>query len=83
MALICVTVKRLGETDPLRAPYRSCHSAAHVLLYAVNVALRSLKLFNANRHMPGLGAVPIGGQQPFGSVSSYSCLRGAWELTLL
>lgn len=49
-------------------------AAAHVALYASNVALRSLKFLNPKSHMLGLGAAPIGGPQPFGRVCP---LKGA------
>ena len=50
---------------------------AHVPLHASNVRLRSLKLLSTKLQMPGLGAVPIDGLQPFGSVSFCARLRGA------
>ena len=79
--IVCVTVKRLSETDPLHAPCSFCHAAAaaQVPLYAANVALCNLKLVGPKLRMPGVGPVPTGGHQPFGSVPSHTCgrLRGA------
>ena len=71
---------RASGAKPLcNDPCSSCQAAiaADVPLYASNVELCSLKLLSTELQMPVSGAVPIGGQQPFGSVSSYSGLRAA------